>query len=56
MNNKNLQELLAQFPDELEVRVTQLGFSGQDSDSIADIDGCYDNFGNRIIIIETNPY
>ncbi len=56
MTNKELQELLAQYPDEMEVRVTQLGFSGDDSDSIADVSGDYDNWNNRIIVIETNQF
>ena len=39
MNVKELIELLAQYPDEMEVRVTELGFTGNESDSIADVSG-----------------
>lgn len=56
MTNIELQELLAQYPDDMEVRVTELGFSGDDSDSIADVAGNYVKFNNRIILIETNRY
>lgn len=56
MTNKELQDLLAQFPDDMEVRVTELGFAGNDSDSIADVAGDYDSLGNKIVLIETNRY
>lgn len=56
MNVKELIELLAQYPDEMEVKVTELGFTGNESDSIADVSGDYDKFSNRIVLIETNRY
>lgn len=56
MNVKELIEILAQYPDEMEVRVTELGFTGNDSDSIADVSGSYDKFSNKIVLIETNRY
>lgn len=56
MSNKELQELLTQYPDDMEVRVTELGFTGSDSDSIANVSGNYDKFNNQIVLIETNRY